>query len=152
MIAQDSSTLFSVFQDLYRKSDWQKTIRCYSFLSQYSCLSAVVMTIAATLQTTLAPCSVFRGLIVLIVYVYTCSINSVSKYYLNEFHTKILITFMYVTREKWPTNIYKTLYTSLVTIRTKFFNTLKLCNMPTECVYLFRMVLTMNSDCFAKQH
>jgi hypothetical protein len=31
-------------------------------------------------------------------------------------------------------------------------NTLKLCILPTQCVCVFRMVLTINSDCFPKQH
>jgi hypothetical protein len=30
--------------------------------------------------------------------------------------------------------------------------TLKLCMLPTECTCVFRMVLTINSDCFPKRH
>jgi hypothetical protein len=28
----------------------------------------------------------------------------------------------------------------------------KLHILPTECIYVFRMVLTINSNCFPKQH
>jgi hypothetical protein len=38
------------------------------------------------------------------------------------------------------------------TIYTTFFNTLKLRILPTQCIFVFRMVLTINSDCFPKQH
>jgi hypothetical protein len=31
-------------------------------------------------------------------------------------------------------------------------NTPKLCILPTECICVFHMVLTVNSDCFPKQH
>jgi hypothetical protein len=31
-------------------------------------------------------------------------------------------------------------------------NTLKLCILSTHCICVFRMVLTINSDCFPKQH
>jgi hypothetical protein len=40
----------------------------------------------------------------------------------------------------------------VATIRTTCFNTLNLCILPTECIYVFRMVLTIDSDCFPKQH
>jgi hypothetical protein len=29
---------------------------------------------------------------------------------------------------------------------------IKLCILPSECICVFRMVLTINSDCFTKQH
>jgi hypothetical protein len=37
-------------------------------------------------------------------------------------------------------------------IHTTSFNILKLCILPTECIFVFRVVLTINSDCFPKQH
>jgi hypothetical protein len=40
----------------------------------------------------------------------------------------------------------------VVIICTTCSNTLKLCILPTECICVFRMVLTINSDCFPKQH
>jgi hypothetical protein len=40
----------------------------------------------------------------------------------------------------------------VVTICTTRFNTLKLCILPTQCICVFHMVLTINSDCFPKQH
>jgi hypothetical protein len=45
-----------------------------------------------------------------------------------------------------------TLQSLVVTIYTTRFNTLKLCILPTECICVFRMVLTINSDCSPKQH
>jgi hypothetical protein len=39
-----------------------------------------------------------------------------------------------------------------VTICTTCCNALKLCIPPTQCICVFRMVLTINSDCFPKQH
>jgi hypothetical protein len=44
------------------------------------------------------------------------------------------------------------LYMSMIDIRTTCFNVLKLCILPIEPVYVFRMVLTINRDCFPKQH
>jgi hypothetical protein len=44
------------------------------------------------------------------------------------------------------------LWSLVVNIYTICFNTLKLCILPTECICVFRMVLTINSDCFPKQH
>jgi hypothetical protein len=41
---------------------------------------------------------------------------------------------------------------SPVTICTICFDILKLCILPTECICVFRVVLTINSDCFPKQH
>jgi hypothetical protein len=32
------------------------------------------------------------------------------------------------------------------------FNTLKLCVLPTQCVCVFYIVLTVNSVCLPKQH
>jgi hypothetical protein len=40
----------------------------------------------------------------------------------------------------------------VVTICTTYYNTLKLCILTTECICVFRMVLTINRDCFPKQH
>jgi hypothetical protein len=45
-----------------------------------------------------------------------------------------------------------TLYRILVTTSATHFNTLKLCILPTQCICVFRMVLTINSNCFPKQH
>jgi hypothetical protein len=28
----------------------------------------------------------------------------------------------------------------------------ELCMLPTECICVFHMILTINSDCFPKQH
>jgi hypothetical protein len=41
---------------------------------------------------------------------------------------------------------------SVVTICTTCYNIPKLCILPTECICVFRTVLTINSDCFPKQH
>jgi hypothetical protein len=35
---------------------------------------------------------------------------------------------------------------------TACVNTLQICIVPTQCICVFRMVLTINSDCFPKQH
>jgi hypothetical protein len=40
----------------------------------------------------------------------------------------------------------------VVTICTTCYNTLKLCILPTQCICVFRVVLTINTDCFPKQH
>jgi hypothetical protein len=40
----------------------------------------------------------------------------------------------------------------MVSIRTTGFNTLELCILPTQSTYVFRMILTINSDYFPKQH
>jgi hypothetical protein len=45
-----------------------------------------------------------------------------------------------------------TLQSLVVSIRTTCFNTLKLYILPTPRICVFRMVLTINSDCFPKQH
>jgi hypothetical protein len=37
-------------------------------------------------------------------------------------------------------------------MHTICFNKLKLWILPTKCICVFRMVLTINSDCFPKQH
>jgi hypothetical protein len=47
--------------------------------------------------------------------------------------------------------ITTTLYSIVVTICATFYNIQKLCILPTQCIYVFRMVLTVNSDCFPKQ-
>jgi hypothetical protein len=39
----------------------------------------------------------------------------------------------------------------VVTICTTCFSLLELCILHTECICVFRMVLTINSDCFPKQ-
>jgi hypothetical protein len=43
------------------------------------------------------------------------------------------------------------IYHFINTLKTSF-NTTKLCILPTQCICVFRMVLTINSDCFPKQH
>jgi hypothetical protein len=45
-----------------------------------------------------------------------------------------------------------TLSSSVVAICTTRFNTPKLCILPTQCTCVFRMVLTIKSDCFPKRH
>jgi hypothetical protein len=44
------------------------------------------------------------------------------------------------------------LQSQVATICITCFNILELCILPTECVCVFRVVLTINSDCFPKQH
>jgi hypothetical protein len=44
-------------------------------------------------------------------------------------------------------------YISLViTIYTTHFNILKLCILPTQCICVFHVVLTINIGYFSKQH
>jgi hypothetical protein len=38
----------------------------------------------------------------------------------------------------------------VVSICTTRFNIIKLCILPTQCICVFRMVLTINSECFPK--
>jgi hypothetical protein len=45
-----------------------------------------------------------------------------------------------------------TLQRPVVTIYTICFNIPELCILFTQCICVFRMVLTINSDCFPKQH
>jgi hypothetical protein len=40
----------------------------------------------------------------------------------------------------------------MITIYTARFNILKLCILPTQCICVFRMVLTINIGYFPKQH
>jgi hypothetical protein len=40
----------------------------------------------------------------------------------------------------------------VVTICTTCFKMPKLCNVPTQCIYVFHMVLTIKSNSFPKQH
>jgi hypothetical protein len=40
----------------------------------------------------------------------------------------------------------------VVSIRTTCFNIPPLCILPTQCICVFRMVLTINRDCFPKHH
>jgi hypothetical protein len=39
-----------------------------------------------------------------------------------------------------------------VTMCTTYFNILKLCKLPTECISVFHVVLKVNIDYFSKQH
>jgi hypothetical protein len=41
---------------------------------------------------------------------------------------------------------------ALKRICTARFNILKLRILPTQCIYVFRVILTINSDYFPKQH
>jgi hypothetical protein len=47
-----------------------------------------------------------------------------------------------------------TCWRKMVTIYvcTTCYNIQKLCILPTQCIYVFRMILTINSDYFPKQH
>jgi hypothetical protein len=45
-----------------------------------------------------------------------------------------------------------TLESTAVIVCTACFNILKLYILPTECVVVFHMVLTINSEFFPKQH
>jgi hypothetical protein len=45
-----------------------------------------------------------------------------------------------------------TLQSLAVSISTTCFDTLTLRILPTQCICVFSMVLTINSDCFPKQH
>jgi hypothetical protein len=42
-------------------------------------------------------------------------------------------------------------FENAATIYATCFNIIILCILPTECICVFRMVLTINSDCFHKQ-
>jgi hypothetical protein len=39
----------------------------------------------------------------------------------------------------------------VVTIYTTCFNIVKLYILPTQCIYVFHVVLTINRDCFPKR-
>jgi hypothetical protein len=45
-----------------------------------------------------------------------------------------------------------TLWSRMIIIYTTRFNILKFCILPTQCICVSRMVLTINGDCFPKQH
>jgi hypothetical protein len=45
-----------------------------------------------------------------------------------------------------------TLYSTVVTICTNLFHVQKPSILPTQCIYVFPMILTINSDCLPKQH
>jgi hypothetical protein len=40
----------------------------------------------------------------------------------------------------------------MIIIYTTRFNILKLCIVLTQCICVFHVILTVNSDCFPKQH
>jgi hypothetical protein len=44
------------------------------------------------------------------------------------------------------------LYSPAVTICTTHFNAPELGILPTDCIFVFRMILAINSDCFPKPH
>jgi hypothetical protein len=50
---------------------------------------------------------------------------------------------------KWGTQCVSITKTNRL---TTFSKTLELRILPTQCICVFRMVLTINSDCFPKQH
>jgi hypothetical protein len=53
-----------------------------------------------------------------------------------------------VTHVWWYFILVLILLSAVVTIYTTSFNLLTLCILPTKCICMFRMVLTINSDCF----
>jgi hypothetical protein len=59
---------------------------------------------------------------------------------------------LFCKEESFYIRVYNPLKTSGYTIFTTRFNTLKLCILPTQSICVFRMVLTINSDSFPKQH
>jgi hypothetical protein len=48
--------------------------------------------------------------------------------------------------------IFLILYNTVVTRCIARLNIQKLCILPTDCIYVLRIVLTINSDCFPKQY
>jgi hypothetical protein len=65
-------------------------------------------------------------------------------------------TALQLTYSHWiqlPTEWYSSVkFNQVVTICTTYFNTLKLCILPTHRICVFRMILTTKSDYFPKQH
>jgi hypothetical protein len=45
-----------------------------------------------------------------------------------------------------------TLSSSVVTVCVTCFNIQKLCIFPTHYMYVFHVILRINSDCYPKQH
>jgi hypothetical protein len=40
----------------------------------------------------------------------------------------------------------------VITISTTCFNFRRCCILPTQCIYVFRVILTTSNDYFPKQH
>jgi hypothetical protein len=51
-----------------------------------------------------------------------------------------------------PLPHFKTLKSTVVIMCTTYFSIHNLCVLPTQCICVFRVVLTINSDYFPKQH
>jgi hypothetical protein len=96
-----------------------------------------------------------------------CSINKAVSGKTGDSRIKsphILLTYPHLTfsyspksNPRWKGEDLKTWRTltrlsPVVTICTTLFDTSKLCILPTQCIWVSRMVLTINSDCFPKQH
>jgi hypothetical protein len=65
------------------------------------------------------------------------------------FSTWISVGVIRISGEQWAIfNVWKSGNPDC----TILFNTLRLCTLSTECVCVFRMVLTINDDCLRKQH
>jgi hypothetical protein len=75
-----------------------------------------------------------------------------------KFHDRFLVSpFHFIVHHplnrRYMVSILKALLTlssPVVTICTTCFNTLKLSILPSQCIYVFRMVLTINSNSFLK--
>jgi hypothetical protein len=59
---------------------------------------------------------------------------------------------LWMSRQHESVQCSLTLLSPVVTICTAWFNIVKLCILPTQCICVFRMVLIISSDCFPKQH
>jgi hypothetical protein len=85
-----------------------------------------------------------------------CSLRGIDLIFLSENTLKvsnellILISFHYVMRSKIESG--ETGDSRVVSIYATCFIIKTLFILPTQCICLFRMVLTINSDCFPKQH
>lgn len=47
--------------------------------------------------------------------------------------------------------MYFNLLKTVVTVCTIYYNIQNICILPTECVHMFKMILTINSNYFLKQ-
>jgi hypothetical protein len=79
--------------------------------------------------------------------------TTVSQVVCSGMFTWLFFTYFHVCSSSCSyVNLKLTLQSPVVTICTTRFNTLKLYILPTRCTCVFHMVLTVNSDCFLKQH
>jgi hypothetical protein len=62
------------------------------------------------------------------------------------------IQMLHLGFDLWTLDSTLTIYSQVVTICTTLFNTLNLRVLPTQCICVFRKVVTINSDCFPKQN